>query len=213
MGIQNMPPLEAVTYFVLLLISVTLHEYGHALAAIFEGDPTPTKNGRFVWNPLHYLNWVGFIMFLILGFGFLGQVSTRRENYRHGLAGEALVSSAGILMNLLLVLLATAALRGLGVHATSEALIGGTAPDWVINALSTLFRMNVVLAVFNLLPVPPLDGAHFLAAVTPGALGQSFRHFLPQSGYLAFFILILLQQPVGQFLSLALEFAYSILLA
>ena len=202
MGLQGLPPLQAFTYFVVLLISVTFHEYGHAWAAIFEGDLTPTKNGRFVWNPLHYLNWIGFIMFLLIGFGFLGQVSTRRENYRHGLAGEALVSSAGILMNLVLVLLATLGLRVLGVNA----------PDWITNALLTLFRLNVILAVFNLLPIPPLDGAHFLAAIAPGEIGRSLRLFLPRSGYLAFFVLILLQQPVGQFLGLVLRFAYSTLL-
>jgi Zn-dependent protease len=212
MGLQGLPPLEALTYFVLLLISVTIHEYGHALAAIFEGDLTPTKNGKFIWNPMYYLNWVGFLMFLFVGFGFLGQVRTRPELYRHGLAGEALVSSAGILMNLTLVLVGTLALRFLEVHVIGNTVIGGTAPDWIINALLTLFRLNVVLAVFNLLPIPPLDGAHFLAAIVPGAFGQSLRHFLPQSGYLAFFVLILLQQPVGQFLGLVLDFAYTTLL-
>jgi Zn-dependent protease len=212
MSIQGLPPLEAFTYFLVLLVSVTFHEYGHALAAIFEGDLTPTKNGKFVWNPLYYLNWIGFIMFLLIGFGFLGQVRTRPELYRHGLLGEALVSSAGILMNLTLVLVATLALRLLDVHVVGNSLIGGTAPAWIVDALLTLFRLNVILAVFNLLPIPPLDGAHFLAAIIPGSMGASLRHFLPQSGYLAFFVLILLQQPVGQFLGLVLEFAYTNLL-
>ena len=85
MGLQGLPPLEAFTYFVVLLISVTFHEYGHAWAAIFEGDLTPTKNGRFVWNPLHYLNWIGFIMFLLIGFGFLGQVLSTRHYSNHEL--------------------------------------------------------------------------------------------------------------------------------
>jgi Zn-dependent protease len=213
MGLQGLAPLEAFTYFLALLVSVTVHEYGHALAAIFEGDLTPTKNGKFIWNPLYYLNWIGFIMFLLIGFGFLGQVRTRPELYRHGLAGEALVSSAGILMNLSLVLVATLALRLLDVHVVGNSLIGGgTTPTWIIDGLLTLFRLNVVLAVFNLLPIPPLDGAHFLAAIIPGSMGASLRHFLPQSGYLAFFVLILLQQPVGQFLGLVLDFAYTNLL-
>ncbi len=202
MGIQGLPPLEAFTYFVLLLLSVTLHEYGHALTAIFEGDLTPTKNGRFVWNPMHYLNWVGFLMFLLVGFGFLGQVRTRPDLYRHGLAGQALVSSAGVFMNLLLVLVAGVAWK----------MLGSAAPDWFSSALLTLFQMNVILAVFNLLPIPPLDGANFLAAIVPGELGRSLRLFLPQSGYLAFFVLILLQQPVGEFLGQVLRFAFKLLL-
>ena len=171
-------PLEAAIYLGVLLISFLFHEYGHAWAAIAMGDDTPTVNGRFSWNPLRYLNAVGILLILFIGFGPGGQVYTRPERYRNRVLGEMLVSSAGVLMNLALAVLAALALRTLGVgfNTATDSLMGGNqVPDIVVNTLSSAIALNVSLAVFNALPIPPLDGAHFLAAIVPGPLGESLR--------------------------------------
>lgn len=202
-------PLQTVLYFVALFTSVILHEYGHAWAAILMGDPTPTHNGRFVWNPLKYLDLFGILMFLLVGFGGLGYVMTRPELYRNRKLGEVLVSSAGVIMNLVLVVLSALVLNAL--HG--GALSGLKAPDWVYTFLDALFYSNVILAVFNALPIPPLDGARLLSAIVPGSLGQSLRAHLntPSSSLLLLVFIVVLNQPISQFLHQALLFAARVL--
>ncbi len=199
-------PTAAILWVVALLLSVTLHEYGHAWAAIWMGDDTPKVNGRFSWNPLRYLEPFGILMFLLVGFGALGSVRTRPELYRHRTLGEVIVSSAGIVMNLVLV----------GASAIAMRLIryDDNIPDWAFQALYELFRLNVVLAVFNLFPIPPLDGSRILAAIVPGALGQSLRTHLnsPSSSFLLLIAIVALNQPIGKVLGDAVRFAARILL-
>ena len=199
-------PLGAALWAVGLLLSVTLHEYGHAWAAIWMGDDTPKVNGRFSWNPLRYLEPFGILMFLLVGFGALGSVRTRPEMYRHRTLGEVIVSSAGIVMNLVLVGVAALALRLIRYD--------DNIPNWAFNALYELFRLNVVLAVFNLFPIPPLDGSRVLAAIVPGALGQSLRAYLhaPSSNFLLLIAIVALNQPIGKLLGDAVGFAARILL-
>ena len=199
-------PLGAALWAVGLLLSVTLHEYGHAWAAIWMGDDTPKVNGRFSWNPLRYLEPFGILMFLLVGFGALGSVRTRPEMYRHRTLGEVIVSSAGIVMNLVLVGVAALALRLIRYD--------DNIPNWAFNALYELFRLNVVLAVFNLFPIPPLDGSRVLAAIVPGALGQSLRAYLhaPSSNFLLLIAIVALNQPIGKLLGDAVRFAARILL-
>ena len=199
-------PLGAALWAVGLLLSVTLHEYGHAWAAIWMGDDTPKVNGRFSWNPLRYLEPFGILMFLLVGFGALGSVRTRPELYRHRTLGEVIVSSAGIVMNLVLV----------GASALALRLIryDDNIPDWAFQALYELFRLNVVLAVFNLFPIPPLDGSRILAAIVPGSLGQSLRTHMnsPSSSFLLLIAIVALNQPIGKLLGDAVRFAARILL-
>lgn len=199
-------PLGAALWAVALLVSVILHEYAHAWAAILMGDDTPKVNGRFSWNPLRYLEPIGILMFLVIGFGALGSVRTRPDLYRNRTLGEVVVSSAGIVMNLALV----------GVAALVLRLIryDDTVPDWAFQALYELFRLNVVLAVFNAFPIPPLDGSRVLAAIVPGALGQSLRAHLysPSSNFLLLIAIVALNEPIGTLLRDAVSFAARLLL-
>jgi Zn-dependent protease len=202
----NDDPLGAVVWAVALLLSVTLHEYGHAWAAIWMGDDTPKVNGRFSWNPLRYLDPIGIGMFLLIGFGALGSVRTRPDLYRNRVLGEVVVSSAGIVMNLVLVGVAAVLIRTIRAEPSI--------PDWAFQASYELFRLNVVLAVFNAFPIPPLDGSRVLAAITPGALGESLRAYLhaPSSSFLLLFAIVALNQPIGKLLSDAVRFAVRLLL-
>jgi Zn-dependent protease len=230
----NDDPLGAVLWAVALLLSVTLHEYGHAWAAIWMGDDTPKVNGRFSWNPLRYLDPIGIGMFLLIGFGALGSVRTRPDLYRNRTLGEVVVSSAGIVMNLVLVGVSAVILR---IFVDSSALdtinvlapgdtgpqmlrigfFGGVfvhAPGWMLAFSLELFRLNVVLAVFNAFPIPPLDGSRVLAAIVPGALGESLRAYLhaPSSSFLLLFAIVALNQPIGKLLSDAVRLAARLLL-
>lgn len=199
-------PLGALLWTVALLASVILHEYAHAWAAILMGDGTPKVNGRFSWNPLRYLEPFGILMFVVIGFGALGSVRTRPDLYRNRTLGEVTVSSAGIVMNLALVGLAALALRALREVSS--------VPGWAFQALFELFRLNVILAVFNAFPIPPLDGSRVLAAIVPGRLGQSLRAHLqsPSSSVLLLIAIVALNEPIGKILHDAVTFTARLLL-
>lgn len=208
-------PLEAVVWVLVLLASVVLHEYGHASAAIWQGDDTPAKNGRFDWNPFRYLDWVGVALFVLIGFGALGFVRTQPWKYRNPVLGSFVVSIAGIVMNLALAFWALVALRIVdaraftlfddlpleaagGVIAGSFSYTAAGVPNIVLYALAQFLSLNIILAVFNALPVPPLDGAHALAAIVPGPLGASLRANLgnASSWVILILVVVLLREPL-----------------
>ncbi len=142
-----------------VVVSVVLHELGHGWAAMRQGDPTPRLAGHWTLDPLKHMGPVSLVMLLLVGIAWGSTpVDPRRFRSRHG---DAWVSLAGPLVNLLLALLA---LTALGVWLR----VGGAAPSAVVgNARSVLFvfgTMNVVLLVFNLVPIPPLDGSSVLAS-------------------------------------------------
>ncbi len=196
-------PVAATTFFALIVLSTLLHEYGHALTGYNQGDDANAHAGRFIWNPMRYLNWLGIALFLFVGFGFLGQAAVKPWKLRRGHVSEAMVSLAGPLMNVLLVLVSVFALRTLGAGWDGTYWSG---PDtWLVNTFIQLLHMNIILAVFNLLPIPPLDGSRVLAALAPGELGNSLRAFLPQTSQYAFLFMVLLSRPIGQFLSVAVR--------
>jgi Zn-dependent protease len=209
----NTQPLEASLYLLVLLFSFLLHEYGHAWAAIAMGDDTPLVNGKFSWNPMRYLNALGIALIVLIGFGFGGQVRTAPWKYRNRQLGEILVSSAGVLMNLILILIAGFALRYLGLERGSDGLTGDfQAPLWAINTLVRMVELNVTLFVFNLLPIPPLDGSSLLAALIPGSFGDALRRTQANSSYLLIFVLVIFQQPIGQMIRAVIDFAFRILI-
>jgi Zn-dependent protease len=199
----NTQPLEASLYLLVLLFSFLLHEYGHAWAAIAMGDDTPLVNGKFSWNPMRYLNALGIALIVLIGFGFGGQVRTAPWKYRNRQFGEILVSSAGVLMNLALVLIAGLTLRFLS---------GVQVPSWMFTTLYRMLELNVTLFVFNLLPIPPLDGANLLAAIMPGSFGTALRATRANSSYLLLFAMILLRQPIGLLIDTVFGFALRILI-
>jgi Zn-dependent protease len=201
----NTQPLEASLYLLVLLFSFLLHEYGHAWAAIAMGDDTPLVNGKFSWNPMRYLNAIGIALIVLIGFGFGGQVRTAPWKYRNRQLGEILVSSAGVLMNLALVLIAGFMLR---------LVLSGSlqVPLWAINTLVRTVELNVTLFVFNLLPIPPLDGSSLLAALIPGSFGDALRRTQANSSYLLIFVLVIFQQPIGQMIRGVINFVFQILI-
>jgi Zn-dependent protease len=102
-----------------------------------------------------------------------------------------------VLVNLALALAGALALRAAGVRLETGLPDGAPLPPWAIGALYEFVSLNVLLAVFNSLPVPPLDGAHVLAALVPGPLGDRLRSSAATSGYLLILVVVLLRQPLG----------------
>ncbi|GAW93909.1 site-2 protease family protein [Calderihabitans maritimus] len=140
-----------------ILLAVTFHEYAHGKVAYLLGDPTPKYQGRLTLNPLAHLDPLGTLLFVLAGFGWAKPVQVN-PFYFHGdrRRGMMLVSLAGPLMNLVLAYLAAVASRVLVF-----------APFYIKQFLFAVVMYNIILAVFNLIPVPPLDGSKILAGLLP----------------------------------------------
>lgn len=147
-----------------ILIAISFHEFAHGQVASFLGDPTPRSQGRLTLNPLAHLDLLGTLLLVVAGFGWAKPVEVN-PFYFHGnrQQGMMLVGAAGPVMNLLL------AFGGaMGMAATV-----GHQP-YVFRFFYFLLMYNVVLAVFNLIPLPPLDGSRIVAGLLPPAARQSY---------------------------------------
>jgi Zn-dependent protease len=220
-------PLGTALFIVALFISVVVHEYGHALAAIWQGDDTPTKNGKFDWNPFRYLDGVGILLFVIVGFGWLGSVRTNPHKYRSAVAGSVIVSMAGIAMNIALALIVGVVLRLVGTRvdpglAGLEGMLGGMIsvagyafssplPDWATYLLAQLLMTNIMLAVFNAIPIPPLDGGHALAVLEPRVIGALFNTLIFRMGAVLILVMIFAPGPLWNLIRGAQSFAVNLL--
>ncbi len=158
---------SSVFYFVVLIFSIIVHEVAHGLIAEQEGDPTARNLGRITLNPLKHIDWLGSVVLplvLILSgtqfiVGWAKPVPYNADNLRHGRKSEAKVSIAGIIVNL-----SIAVFFGLFIRA---ALAFGFATVPLIDGASIIVLINVILALFNSIPLSPLDGFRFLASVLP----------------------------------------------
>lgn len=168
-----------------LLVAVTVHELAHAVVADRLGDPTARRLGRLTLNPLPHIDPVGAIAFVLAGFGWAKPVPVSAQNLRHPVRDMALVAAAGPLSNFTAAFVALLAVRVLG-------RLDGIAPSFVTEPLAGVlfwtYVFNLALGIFNLIPLPPLDGGHFLPYLIPRA-SWSFVHQLEQMGP---FLLILL---------------------
>jgi len=177
-----------IAFLVIVLVCLPIHEFGHAWAAVKLGDNLPLYQGRYTLNPLRHLDAVGTLLLALVGFGWARPVQfnpyalRKAPNMR---AGVLVVALAGPVMNLLLAGLAAVPFR-LGLVSVRDIFL--SQPLAVI--LYTLLSINLVLAVFNLIPVPPLDGSKILAMLLP-AQYDNVMATLEQYGVFILLIMIL----------------------
>ena len=179
----------------ILLIALPFHEFAHTFAAVKLGDETPRWQGRYTLNPIRHLDLVGSIMILFAGFGWAKPVMWNPRNITvNQRVGRIVVAAAGPLTNLSLAIIALILARLILAFTTnslmSPSLFGGTASsnmldfsDLVLGFLSSFAYINVLLFVFNLLPIPPLDGSHILFSLIPGNHDATYA-MLAQYGFI-----------------------------
>ncbi len=184
----NIPTLIA--RVIVLLIAFTIHELAHAVTADYLGDPTPRRMGRITLNPLKHLDPIGTFLLLIAGFGWAKPVMVNPMNMRgNPRTAMAIVAAAGPLSNIVMALLAAIVFR-LGLVDYPVSLPTGNLPSLAF-VLFEFIWINLILAFFNLLPVPPLDGSKILFAILPGELVYRLRP-LEQFGFLILMAIIFL---------------------
>lgn len=179
-----------------LVFSVVVHEVAHGSAALAQGDPTAKFAGRLTLNPLKHLDWVGSVLvpaFLVIAnspflFGWAKPVPVNPMNFRDKRWGDAKVAAAGAAANLALALVFGIILR------FWPDVSGAAAMNFYALAQSVVI-INLVLAVFNMIPIPPLDGSHFLFALLPPSQND-FKIFLQKYGFVLLLILIFFFLPI-----------------
>lgn len=184
-----------------LLVGLIGHELAHAVVAVARGDQTPRLDGRLSLNPSHHLDPLGTIAIFFIGFGWAKPVRinpSRMRGHRDG----ALVALAGPFANLLIAFVVAIPIK-LGSLTGSFDI---SSPPWRL--LQVVFILNVVLAVFNLLPIPPLDGYSFLSSLFRRTFPEFFfRVDSNRQPIMLVFVLVLL---VSSFLGLSvLRFIYA----
>jgi Zn-dependent protease len=180
--------MEPIFIIAILIMSIVVHEVSHGFMALALGDPTAKYAGRLTMNPIKHLDILGSIIVPILGYisggiiiGWAKPVPFNPYNLSNKKWGEALVAIAGPVSNILLALVFSIIIR--------VALANGYDNQGALFLASYLVYINIVLALFNLVPVPPLDGSKILFALIPYKY-QSFRNSLEKYGMVLVFIFI-----------------------
>jgi len=163
-----------------LIVAITIHEFSHALAADKLGDPTPRSLGRLSLNPLRHLDPIGTLALIFFGFGWGKPVPIDPYNLQHPKRDEAIISLAGPVSNLILALIISLLVKFLPLNNIS------------ILFLSILVQINVVLAVFNLLPLPPLDGSKIFLALLPQDKSLQWQEAFEKYGFVLIIVLLFL---------------------
>ena len=159
---------------VALVVAATVHEYAHAYVADRLGDPTPRAQGRLTLNPLAHLDPVGALLILIFRFGWAKPVPINPANFTNWRRDTMLVAAAGPLANITLLFIV-----GVPYKLGLLEFGGSTAAMPVDRLLQVMLQINAMLAVFNLIPVPPLDGSKILMGLLPPAQAVTYARLQP----------------------------------
>lgn len=161
-----------------VLVAIIPHEMAHGYAAYLCGDETAKNDGRLSLNPLHHLDPIGTICLIFFKFGWAKPVMINPNNFRDRKKGTFFVSIAGVLTNFILAIISVIIMKHIRLN------------DFVFELFMNIFWFNIVLGVFNLIPIPPLDGSKLLFSFLP----PKYEYYLikyEKYGYILLLLLIM----------------------
>lgn len=179
----------AVGFFLAALVGMTVHEFAHNYVAFLMGDPTPADSGRLTLNPAVHIYMPGFLMFVVIGFGILGTAPINPYRMRNPRWGYLAAVAAGPLSNLLLAVVTALIMHLAGLQHGFQFQLSPIAFNLHI-ILSMMVLFNVLMFIFNLLPLYPIDGWRIVYTLLPPDLAESWDRNKIYTQY-AFFILLM----------------------
>ena len=194
---------DAAVQLLAVLFCLTVHETCHGLAALALGDPTAKRQHRLSLNPLRHIDWFGLLMMLVAGFGWARPVPVNPNYFKKPRQGMALTALAGPASNLLLALLLLIPARLIYTYA-HYSVFNQTALDF----LTSTAALSIGLGLFNLIPIPPLDGSKVLAVLLPE---RAYRWLMRYERFGIFALWLLVALGVGgRYMSLAIRWVYNL---
>jgi Zn-dependent protease len=184
----NLP--EIVSRLIAIIISLAFHEWAHAYAAYKLGDPTARNLGRMTINPLAHIDIIGFLALLIVRFGWAKPVPINPRNFKKPRRDEIIVSVAGVCTNLLLAFIALGIGIAFGVLLVYDGYLFSDGKFMGMLASNFVF-INLALFVFNLIPVPPLDGYHVLQNLLIRHINYRFFAFIERYSFIILIVLLM----------------------
>jgi Zn-dependent protease len=186
-----------------IILALTIHEFAHAWVADRLGDPTPRYQGRVTLNPLAHLDPIGTAAIFLAGFGWGKPVAFDTYNLKEPVRDSALIAFAGPLSNILFAVVLALVIQT------------GILPAFLLAAITIIMRINVMLAIFNLVPIHPLDGSKILSAFLPKDTAYEYESFMERYGFFVLIFMILPwngTSPISQLISPAISFVMTMLL-
>lgn len=171
-----------------VIIAITFHEFAHAYAADKLGDDTPRMQGRLNLNPMSHIDPVGFFLLMFAGFGWGKPVQINTSNFNRNVRsdkGEAIVSFAGPLMNFIIAIISAVILTAIYM-LSSATFLGSTIGTIIYVLLQELIIINIGLGVFNLIPLPPLDGSKIFINFLP----YNARRWITENSNIFYYIFL-----------------------
>lgn len=181
-----------------ILFSLTIHEYAHALVAYRLGDDTAKRQGRLSLNPLVHLDVLGTLLLFIVHFGWAKPVPVDPRNFRNPKKDMLMVALAGPVSNILTAIAAAVILKAL--FENFAAIPPGSGADVAARMLVWFMYIGIVLAVFNMIPVPPLDGSRVLYGLLPDSLAYRYARFETYGIFILFAFFLFGGQFLGYFI-------------
>ena len=187
----NQPQLlEIIATLIAFFGAVTFHEFSHALAAYVLGDETAKQAGRLTLNPLKHIDLIGLICLFLFRIGWAKPVPMNMQNFKHPKLYAVLSAFAGPISNFILALVSLYAFKYI------PSLFGNNSFALFFTMLFKVSaQLNVMLGIFNFLPIPPLDGGHLIQALIPESMQATYYRFLPVS---IIILLIVIMLPATQ---------------
>lgn len=190
-GINQQTIIFIIAFLLAITLSITIHEFAHGYVAYLQGDDTAKLSGRLTLNPLAHLDLLGFLTLAIFGFGWAKPVPVNALKFKEYRKGIFLTSVAGIVANIFLAFFSAGlfvALASINLVGASEVIV------FIVNFFVLFFELmatiNITLAIFNLIPITPLDGFRLLCSITKQ--NNKFIQFINRYGSLLLIAVIII---------------------
>lgn len=171
-----------------LLISLSIHEFAHAYVAYKLGDRSQKAMGRLTLDPFAHIDWMGLLSIALIGIGWGKPVMIDDSNFKKKQKGNMLVALAGPVSNLLLATTVTIIIKLLMVFGIADNIFTGNVGEIIFGIIIATIRINVILAIFNMIPIPPFDGSKILLYYLP----HKFKNVMYVLEQYSFMILLVL---------------------